>query len=528
MSAFSGGSRVRCARPRVLLALALLLGALTVLMFAWSGSAFAAAGSRVVLRAPRVASAGGLATFSGRVSKVQAGSGLVVQRRARTDWVVIASGRVGKRGRFVLTWPAPVSAGVVRVRAVAYRGRTVIAVSGVGRLIVTPRKGPAVVVSPKTQVLAASTVISASAYGDSGRLVYSGGNEVTVGQIIVVGQGPATPDGFLGQVTGVIFSGGQTLVQTKPATLMQAVRTGSFDEQLASVQASMDADARRAFKRAAQAALSCRGSAQASVTPTITFGASLDLKANWSWLHGLQSASLTAGAKASAGLTASVSAGGSCSLGPIPVVQFPGPSADFLVGPVPVVITSKVSVDLDASASVNGSLSTGISAGISASEGVGWTKNGGFYPIESFTPNFTHTPPTLSDDATVEADLTPKVDVLLYGVAGPQIALKAGLALSATTTSTPWWTLSAPVELDASLDAPVLDLQSPDLTLYKHSFLLAQANGAFNGGSGNGTVTVTNPGSQVGTVGTEVSLQITRPIATAGGFPTRRLVCRQG
>lgn len=46
-------------------------------------------------------------------------------------------------------------------------------------------------------------------------------------------------------------------------------------------------------------------------------------------------------------------------------------------------------------------------------------------------------PPTLTASASIGANLTPTLDVLLYGAVGPQIALKAGLLLSADITKTP-------------------------------------------------------------------------------------------
>jgi hypothetical protein len=52
------------------------------------------------------------------------------------------------------------------------------------------------------------------------------------GQIIAIGQGHATPEGFLGKVTSVSSSGGQTFVHTVRATLEQAISNGSFGVSL--------------------------------------------------------------------------------------------------------------------------------------------------------------------------------------------------------------------------------------------------------------------------------------------------------
>jgi hypothetical protein len=68
-----------------------------------------AAGSgsiRIELHAPRHVLAGGLVSFTGKVSGVPSGR-VLVQQRSGTRWVAIARGRAGKNGRFALTWGAP-------------------------------------------------------------------------------------------------------------------------------------------------------------------------------------------------------------------------------------------------------------------------------------------------------------------------------------------------------------------------------------------------------------------------------------
>lgn len=451
------------------------------------GVGLAARGVAVKLRATRHVQAGGLARFTGTVSR--ASGRVIVERKSRRRWSTIARGSLGHHGRFALTWIATLQPGTVRVRAVAIHGGRIAGVSAVGRVAVRARKGPAIVVSRHTQVLDASTVTAAPMPGTAGTLTYSGGNDVHLGAIVAIGRGPATPDGFLGQVTSVARHGGETVAVTKPATLMQAVPTGSFNESLEQKGAAADRAASRALAHAAASELTCEGSVGAIISPSMSFGTSLDLRGSWKLFGGLQSASLTAGAHATASVTATIEGKGSCSLSPHTIVRFHGPGATFFVGPVPVVLTSDLSVDVDASASADAKATTGISGGFSAGIGVGWKKHSGFYPIQTFNPTLRYTPPTLSASAHVEANLTPKINVLLYGVAGPQLALKAGLSFNADTTKDPWWVLSAPVDLSASLEVPALSLSSPDLDLYKHTFTLANAGGPFGGPHPTGPVT---------------------------------------
>jgi Putative Ig domain len=311
-----------------------------------------------------------------------------------------------------------------------------------------------------------------------------------------------------------VIANGIVIASTRPASLLEAVPSGSLDARLARSNATVTRAARAALAKAAASAVTCKGSVSASITSKLSFGAGIDLRGSWKLFGGLQSASLTANAGASASISATAKAGGSCKLKPTTIVSFPGPSVDTFVGPVPVVITSNISVDLDANASVHASVTTGASAGFSASAGIGWTKPNGFYPIHSFNPHFSYTPPTVSANATVAANLTPTVSVDLYGVVGPQLALKSGLAFNANISRNPWWTLDAPVDLTASIDIPPLKLSSPTLHVYQHTFPIANAGSGFSLGCTGGdcgpgaSVSVSNPGNQTTLVGSAVNLQI--------------------
>ncbi len=453
---------------------------------------------RVGMKAPRRVAASGLVVLSGRVRGVR-NARVEVQRRVGSRWRVVATGMTGGRGVFDLTWVAPVRAGVVRVRVAVLRSGRVKGVSVVRRIKVRARRGPKVVVSPKTQVLAAPTVSSVPKAGKRGVLRFSGGNSVRVGQIVAIGQGKSTPDGFLGRVIAVEQRNGQTVVSTVPATLQQAIPTGSFNETVGHAQAArVQRAAQRAFAHAASSVVSCHGSVGGSVDASLSFGASLELSGSWSVFSGLQSASLTTGAHASASLSATLGGAGSCSLSPHTIARFEGPAAAFLVGPVPVVITSLITVDVDASASAQANVATGITGGFSAQAGIGWHKSGGFYPIEDFTPSFGYTPPTVSSNASVQANVTPKIDVLLYGAAGPQLALKTGLSFNADKNANPWWTLTAPVDVTASLDIPALNLSSPSLHIYRHTFMLTTASGPYGGG-GSSSWTIQSTPNPTGT-----------------------------
>lgn len=99
-------------------------------------------------------------------------------------------------------------------------------------------------VSPKAQVISPSVVRSIPDPGKPSALTYAGGNDTTPGQIVVIGQGNDTLDGFIGRVTDVEHTGGQTVAATVPATLLQAAPDGSMDLVAKTVTAASSAGRR--------------------------------------------------------------------------------------------------------------------------------------------------------------------------------------------------------------------------------------------------------------------------------------------
>ncbi len=435
----------------------------------------------VTLSAPRPVSAGGLSSIRGRVHPARA-TLVQAQRKAGRRWLTVASGTTTSAGVFALTFQAPRHQGVSMVRVVAVRSGRVVAVRS-GRVVavrsgrvVAVRSGRVVAVSSSWRlrvgrangpiasgvhaiVLEPSAVKSVPSPGDSGRLVYAGGNTVKAGQVIAVGQGPATPYGFLGRATSVTTKVGETIVKTVPATLLEAASNGSIDT-------STSAQSARA-RAAAKPRFSCAGSASASFGAEAGFSASMALKADWTLLGGLQSASLTANASATGGLEAEIQGALTCSLRSTTVSQFNLPTQRILVdGVIPIVITSQVTIYLDGSAHAEAATSTSVETGFSASAGIGWTKTGGFAPIASFEPHLQFTPPDLTASGDVAGNLTPTILVLIDGVAGPKISLRGGLNLAAERNATPWWKLTAPVLLTGELVVPPLKLKSGTLRAY--------------------------------------------------------------
>jgi hypothetical protein len=191
----------------------------------------------------------------------------------------------------------------------------------------------------------------------------------------------------MGRATSVATRKGQTIVTTVPATLLEAVPQGSIQAALTSGGARVASVRARA---AAKQRFSCTGSASAAIAADASFETSVALNAEWTVRGGLQSASLTANAKADGSVSAEIAPALSCSLARTPVLQFNLPTKRLLIdGLIPIVITSQVTVFVDAQAKAAGAVNSSLEAGFSATAGIGWTNNGGFAPIGSFDPSGT-------------------------------------------------------------------------------------------------------------------------------------------
>ena len=465
--------------------------------------------SHVSLRVPHQLAAGGLLQLRG-VASGNAGAAIVVERRRGSNWVTLVRGHTDQNGRFDLTWIAQSRPGRLTVRAAVLRaGHRVLTSSTKTVRVVRAQASSKVVVSPRTVVLDPTVVISVPLPGRPGTLLYAGGNDLERGEVVVIGRGPHTPDGFLGKVSRVTISGAQARAIAVPASLTDAVLAGKLKATM--TQHGARANSGPGLAHEANAALSCNGSANAEITARMAFGTSITMSGAWSSPDRLQRISLIAGAHAVSSLSAAAQAAGYCKLELTPILSFDGPSATAFVGPIPVVMESRITIDLDAEANVGAQLTSSIGGSFDARAGIAWTRTRGFSPIDTFTQRFSVASPTLSSNASLGAHVAPVVDVLMYGRPGPQLTLRSGLNLRANVLKNPWWTLTAPIDLTGKLDVPVLNLSGPTVHLYTHAFVLGQATGAAPGrrgqsstppkpnGSGTPTTTTTQPSAPPGT-----------------------------
>jgi len=388
---------------------------------------------------------------------------VALQQERGGRWHTVARRTVRKGSGTELTWRVRSPLPFLTIRAVV-RSR-----HGTGH---SARRH--VRIKRRTQALRANRIVAAPQPGEAGRLRYKGTVPLRPGDIVAASSGPTTPDGFLGLVTSVSASGGNTEVQTVPTTLLAAVPSGSINVDSSSTPTARASSTPQPVSRA----IKCTGGAEVKVEGSVSVAPTVSLRAKWSLFHGVTSARFEAGLKLDGDLEASAQAAASCKATPVTLARWDLPVIDVQVGPVPVVLLPVVKIVLEGNGSVSAQVSTGLHGSVTASGGLSYS-HGSVSPIGKVSHTFTYDAPAPTAEAHLEGDVGPTVSLLLYGVAGPEVDLRTGLALDAETAADPWWRLTAPIKVDADLAVPVLGLHTGKKTVFHQSVPLAQASGPF-------------------------------------------------
>ncbi|NOY49371.1 MAG: hypothetical protein GXO88_02205 [Chlorobi bacterium] len=126
----------------------------------------------------------------------------------------------------------------------------------------------------------------------------------------------------------------------------------------------------------------------------------------------------------------------------IPLATFYFQPWTFAIGPVPVVFIPKVQLFVEVDGSVSAEFSTGASESFNGRLGAKYTSDDGWSTIADKTFIFDYYPPQLDLSASVKANVGPEVSLMLYGVAGPFTNVTACSQLDAERhTGTDNWDL---------------------------------------------------------------------------------------
>ncbi|WP_346536578.1 hypothetical protein [Micromonospora sp. DPT] len=321
-----------------------------------------------------------------------------------------------------------------------------------------------------------------------------------VGEVLTAGVAPATPDGLLVKVTDTgTDEQGQPVLTTEPATLQEAFGAGHFSvsaplsaEDVVPAGAAVgpgraaltpDRIQRRltggesvsAVGQAINKAVSCSGGGSVTVVGSVSVSPSVDLSVEWGWFS-VKSATFTGTLTQDASLTATAQAASGCKLGPVALLANPirFTPITFNIGPVPVVVTPQLQFYLSANGTVSAQVTTGASQHASGTLGLSWS-DAGLRPIAQTSSSFSYTPPTLSGGASVTASVGPRLELFLYGLAGPYLTAGIIVELSANPAAEPWWTLTGGLDAGAGIALPSLGFDKSNPSILRYRKVLAHA-----------------------------------------------------
>jgi hypothetical protein len=255
------------------------------------------------------------------------------------------------------------------------------------------------------------------------------------GNVVVSGVTSDTPHGLLQKVTGVTRHGGRETVQTGPTGLPEAIKNGTLNVQGTLGRYGYTSTLRRHGNTSVrvftpqQAATFCKdhtfdlGNGDtdvASICFTISWSLQYTIRlfqpSQFVWTTTVtETADNTATAYA-----VHLSKDGS-------VVVYQGAPITVLIGTVPVVIDPKVTLNGSFDFSAGSTLSLALHQKTSVTSTMQWDAASGWQQTHTHTSGFTVDPPSLN--VTAGADLNassgPRLDLLFYGLAGPNLELTA-------------------------------------------------------------------------------------------------------
>ena len=293
---------------------------------------------------------------------------------------------------------------------------------------------------------------------------------VAPGEIMVAAPSNAAPDGFLRRVTAVNTTGGQVVVQTQAATLEDAIQQGEVyvNQRLSPTNAQaveiapgitlmpssvVSPDASFYVKMEDVVVYDDDGNLstkddQVVANGSIEFAPTVDFRLlirDWEIeeLYFAANAQETAELEFETKLQKSLIEKEFLLSDPIQLAQIVA-----MVGPVPVVLIPVLTFQVGIDGSVHVGVVTRVEQVLTATAGARYA-GGAWGPVSELSNQFTFTPPTLHAGLDFKGYANARLQLLLYGVAGPYASVGPYLKLEADTSKTPWW------ELYGGLEVPV-------------------------------------------------------------------------
>ncbi len=321
-------------------------------------------------------------------------------------------------------------------------------------------------------------------------------SELDPGDIMVSDINEVTPNGFLRRVTGMTQAGGNVVVTTEAATLEEAIQQGGFqfsklltpaDVQsvlaLPGVMTGMSAGPMlddRFYIQISNVIVYDEDGNPATTNDQIKANGSIELApgidfdlmvTGWE----LQELNFILTAEETAALTLSSTLSASLLNEEKTLAQYTFAPITIPVGPVPVVFTPVLKVNIGIRGGIEINVSAGVSQEATFSGGLTYDATG-WDVVSSFSNNFSYSPPEAYGNFTLRGYAGAQLDLLLYGVVGPHADANAYLELEVVFLPTPRWELAAGLELQAEVETEILShvIAGYEATIIDYRHVLAQ------------------------------------------------------
>jgi hypothetical protein len=336
---------------------------------------------------------------------------------------------------------------------------------------------PEVVIPKITKVVDAETRAALTAFGPDGILRFARSTPVLdallPGDVMVSEPAPAAPNGFLRRVLAVDRSGGLVVVSTVQSTLSEAIDKGELrasrelrPEMLAGNGAvwpmapagppprKLDrplllpgtrisaADGDYPFYVKIDASLGDNLKAQGFIGFGLSFDFQVKIGGKWSPPF-IEIEHVRAGLGVRQKGSLALVAGGGVKVGTqVTVAIFPFTPIVFAIGPVPVVITPLLKINVGAKGEIMASLTYSVAEELPISAGLDYNPDDGWRAYSSGTPTYESNSVAAKVSAAVEAYAGARGELLLYGLAGGFTEINGFVKLDAQVPRSPIWRLT--------------------------------------------------------------------------------------
>ncbi len=148
--------------------------------------------------------------------------------------------------------------------------------------------------------------------------------------------------------------------------------------------------------------------------------------------------------------------------------------------PFPIVLAPELEVNVNFEGNLSSTIIISVNQNAELTSGLLY-ENGNWSPISDFSNNFQFNEPQLTANAFAKVSGGPRLNLLLYGVAGPYAEINGYAKIEADVNKYPWWSLYGGLEAKLGVNVQVLGHTIADYnkTVIDFEKVLAEAGGDF-------------------------------------------------